>query len=377
MLEIKLSTIEYYFALVLIISTGIQIFFYLFFYLRVAIAKRKAPIPQKEIPVSVIICAKNEEQNLRKNLTLVLEQEYSNFEVIIVNDCSSDETEFVIKQLMSKYSHLRYTEIKEDPKFKHNKKLAVTIGIKAALHEHFIFIDADCKPNSKKWLSGIYQEFRDKKTIILGYGPYEEQEGLLDKLVRYDTFSIAVQYLSYAHAGIPYMGVGRNMAYTRSTYEQSSKFTKHYHIKSGDDDLFIAEVGSKENTGIAIHADTFTYSKQVASFNAWCSQKRRHLTTSGKYKFIHKLLLVLEPGSRLLFYILGALYFIFGFQEFFIVIVSLIGSRFLLQTIINKLNLNRLQEKKLLVYSLIFDFILPILLLGLHFQNRLFRKKHT
>lgn len=374
MLIIKLSTIEYIISLILIVSIGIQLFYQLFFYIRVCFNKKNNSNNQL-VPVSVIICAKNEEDNIKNFLEKILTQKYPNFEVIVVNDCSIDNTELYIKQLQMEYPNLRYTSIIEDKKFKHNKKLAVTIGIKAAKHKHYVFIDADCVPASDKWLMEMAQEFKDKKHIILGYGPYIPKKGFLDKIVRYDTFSIAVQYFAFAKAGIPYMGVGRNLAYSKEIYDQSSKFTKHYHITSGDDDLFIAETGTGKNTEIVLSQNSYTYSEQVADYKEWRSQKRRHLTTSKKYKFIHKFLLLLEPLSRLNMYFFSIVFYAFLFKVLFIPVSILLALRFILFLIIHKINLNRLNEKNLFLYSLLMDIVLPILIFGLHIQNRFFKRR--
>ncbi|MDR1761352.1 MAG: glycosyltransferase, partial [Bacteroidales bacterium] len=279
MIEIKYATIEMVFTYVLLTFAVLQLFYYLFFYVRLVFVKRKQSTENNNVPISVIICAKNQEDNLRKFLPIVLEQNYANYEVIVVNDCSSDDTEFLIPQLQKKYPHLHYTYIKEDVRFTHGKKLAVTIGIKAARYDYFVFIDADCYPESHDWLQAMSNKFLNNKQLVLGYGGYESKQGMLDKLVRYDTLQVAMNYLSFARAGLPYMGVGRNMAYTREAYMKSSRFTKHYHILSGDDDLFVSEVGRKHNSAIEISPQSITRSLQVDTFAQWCAQKRRHLTS--------------------------------------------------------------------------------------------------
>lgn len=371
MIEIKYSQIEIIFVIILVIVASIQILYYLLFYLRISIKKKVVENQRLDIPVSIIICAKNEEENLRRFLPKVFEQQYKNYEVIIVNDCSTDNTETYITNLQLKYPNLKYTFIKEDPKFKHSKKLAVTIGIKAAMYNHFVFIDADCYPETDLWLTSIVKKFGEKTQLVLGYGGYIQGEGFLDKLVRYDTFFIAVNYFSFARVGLPYMGVGRNMAYTRDAYMQSSRFTKHYHITSGDDDLFVCEIGRKGNTAVELSENGYTRSEQVETFKQWCSQKRRHITTAHKYRFIHKLLLGLEPVSRLLFYLLALLYFVLGFSAMWYIVISLVFVRLVSQLIINNLNMKRLHESKILVYSPLFDIIIPIFVAIFFIQNKL------
>lgn len=376
MIEIRYSEIEFIVAIILIVATSIQILYYLGIYSLLAFFKSKQSQSQSiNPPVSVIICAKNEEENLRKFLPLILEQQYHTFEVILVNDCSEDDTESYITNLQNKYTNLKYTFIKDDPKFKHGKKLAVTIGIKAAQYNHFVFIDADCYPQTNEWLQCICLNFDENTQLVLGYGAYEPKPGFLDKLVRYDTFFIALNYLSFARLGLPYMGVGRNMAYSRSAYEKSSKFTKHYHILSGDDDLFVCEVGRKQNTRIELSGKGFTRSKQVENFAEWCSQKRRHLTTATSYRFIHQFLLALEPLSRLTMFAFMFLYLSLLSSIFLYVVISLLVVRFLSQLIIHNLTMNRLHESKLLVYSPIFDVLLPFVISILMIQNKLNRRK--
>lgn len=371
MLEISYNTIAYWFCISLIVVASIQIFYYLFFYIRICFIKQKKLQQIECDPVSVIICAKNEETNLKNFLPLILEQQYPKFEVIVVNDSSEDDSEFVLRDFEKKYPHLRISTIKKDEKFSHGKKLAITIGIKAAKYEKMLFIDADCQPQSNQWIYQMQQEFRDKKEIILGYGGYIPKQGLLDKLVRYDTFSIAVNYMSFAHAGVPYMGVGRNLAYSKNIYNQSSKFTNNYHILSGDDDLFVSEVGTRENTTVVLAPESFTRSTQISSFRNWKFQKRRHLTTSPHYKFFPKLLLGLEPLSRELFYLLSIIYLITLPQYFFLPIVILLGLRMLLFFLTTILNSRRFQEKDIWIYALLFDIYLPIQIGMLHIQNKI------
>lgn len=372
MIEISYSTIEFWFCITFIVMAGIQILYYVFFYSRICLAKRKPQAPIPEEPVSVIICAKNEEQNLRNFLPSILNQKYSTFEVIVVNDCSEDDSEFVLNDFLAKYPNkLRVSTIKKDEKFSHGKKLAITIGIKAARYEKMLFIDADCHPQSDLWIHNMQQEFHDKNEIVLGYGGYTPQPGFLDKLIRYDTYFIAVNYLSFAHAGLPYMGVGRNLAYTKSIYNISSKFTTHYHISSGDDDLFVSEVGRKHNTTIVLSQDSFTRSEEISSFKKWKYQKMRHLTTAPQYKFIYKFLLCLEPFSREFFYLGAILFSIIKTKMFLLPIFILIGCRMLLFFLLSILNSRRLQEKDLWIYALLFDIYLPIQIGLLHIKNKI------
>jgi glycosyltransferase involved in cell wall biosynthesis len=336
------------------VSFIIQLFYYLFFYIRLAWGKVKINENASE-PVSVIICAREEADNLEKFLPLILEQDYPNFEVIVVNDCSEDHTEDVLKNLKTKYSNLRYTTIKKDEKFTHGKKLAQTIGIKSAINEKLIFTDADCYPTSNQWLKNISGSFQSKTEIMLAYGGYEKAPGFLNKFIRYDTFFIALQYFTFARAGIPYMGIGRNLSYLKSLFFKNKGFATHARLLSGDDDLFVNETANSKNTTIVFTADSITRSVPKKKFILWLRQKKRHRTTFTRYKPSHKILLATEPISRMFFY--SSFIALLVFQFFPIWVLVAFAIRLIVQLLTLYFATRSLQEKDLLLYSPIFDLL--------------------
>lgn len=242
------------------------------------------PAPGTTEPVSVVICAKNEDENLTEFLPKILTQDYpAGFEVIVVNDCSYDNTENVIDEFAKIFPNLRKANIKEDAYYKHGKKFALLVGIKAATYNRLVLTDADCYPSSEQWLKEMSQSFSVNKEIVLGYGAYEQQKGLLNKLIRFDTFIIAVHYLSAALKNKAYMGVGRNLAYNKDTFFKNKGFANHYHVNSGDDDLFVNEAATSTNVAVCVSHNSITYSKAKTTFRDWRLQKARHLTTSPLY----------------------------------------------------------------------------------------------
>lgn len=252
--------------------------------------------------VSVIICARNEDENLTEFLPKVLTQDYPNFEVIVVNDCSYDNTENVIDEFVKIFPNLKKVNIKEDAYYKHGKKFAILVGIKAATHENLVFIDADCYPSGDNWLSMMAQGFTKEKEIVLGYGAYEKNDSFINKLIRFDAFIIATQYLTHAIKGKAYMGVGRNLAYKKDLFYRNKGFSNHYHINSGDDDLFVNQVANETNTNVCISDSAFTYSKAKTSFKAWKLQKARHLTTSPFYNSSSKSKITFNYFSQYFFW---------------------------------------------------------------------------
>lgn len=278
-----------------------QLGYYLLTFLQLALYKLK-PHPVSYPPVSVIICAKNEEENLTAFLPLVLQQEYPVYEVIVVNDCSRDDSEKVLESLMLKYDHLRVTTIKEVENREHGKKFALTMGIKAAKYNTLLMTDADCFPTSHDWITHFVNGYGDGKEIVLGYGKYAKQAGILNTFIRFDAFFIAVQYLSMALKGNAYMGVGRNLSYTKELFFRTKGFASHMHILSGDDDLFINEVATPANVSVVVDQGAFTVSVPKMTWKSWFLQKKRHHSTANCYKSTHKTALVIYPLSWYIFY---------------------------------------------------------------------------
>lgn len=338
------------------LSFIIQLYYTLIIHQRLAVFKVGESLNRiPQCPVSVIICARNEYVNLSKNLPYILEQDYPNFEVVLVNDCSNDESDVLLRQLSVQYSHLKVVTIAEHQRFKHGKKFAVTLGIKAAKNEHLLFTDADCMPSGYGWISRMQSNFQNNTEIVLGYSPYEKLSGFVNKLIRFETFFTAINYLSFALDGRPYMGVGRNMAYTKSLFFKGKGFASHMHILSGDDDLFVNQNSTEYNTVIEIHPEAHVWSEPKKHFSTYFKQKIRHQGAGKMYKKAHKRMLSLQAGSALLFYITFLLLILMQAQWWFLLALYLI--RLLSQVIIYYPVFKKLNYTDLIWWLPLFDFI--------------------
>lgn len=372
-LLLNLSVGELILWCLLLLSFIIQMIYYFFVYLKVTKLKTVKE-PSNQEPVSVIICARNESENLSAHLPIILEQEYPNYEVVVVNDCSSDDTEDVLKHFSVLYPHLKVTTIKEDEKFTHGKKLAMTIGIKAAKNEWLMFTDADCMPENRQWIATMQKHFTENNQVVLGYGGYKTRKGFLNKLIRFDAFFIALQYLGFARCKMPYMGVGRNLAYRKSLFIKNKGFASHAHIPSGDDDLFINEAARGPFTATEYSLSSHTRSNPKTTYEAWKVQKRRHMSTARHYKTKFKYLLLLEPLTRILFFILCLVLAILS--PYFYIAIGIFLLRLIVQQIIFSKALKNLNEKYILLLSSLFDLLLPFINLNLYTLNLFTTKKY-
>jgi cellulose synthase/poly-beta-1,6-N-acetylglucosamine synthase-like glycosyltransferase len=309
--------------------------------------------------VSVVICARNEYYHLKDNLESVLEQDYPDFEVIVVNHASDDDSAFLLARLAEQYPNLKIVEIRENLNFFTGKKFPLSIGIKSAKKEIVLLTDADCKPAGKNWISEMQKHFDKSAEIVLGYGAYEHKPGLLNKLIRFDTAQVAIQYLSFALAGMPYMGVGRNMAYKKSLFYENHGFISHYDIDSGDDDLFINTVAKQSNTRVSVSPESFTVSAPKTAFGYWFRQKKRHLTTGRFYKFKHKLLLGTFAVSQTLFLLLFALLMLMDYN--IPAVLSLFFARMIIQMFVFRQCMLKLNEKNIWLFVPLFEILFLII----------------
>ena len=308
-------------------------------------------MPEFSVPISVIISARNEARNLTQNLPYILQQNYPNYEVVVINDCSTDNSDEVLQDIQREFPHLKIVTITEHIRFKTGKKFALTLGIKAAQNEHLLFTDADCKPASLNWVTRMAARFSPSIQIVLGYSPYNRTGNLLNPFIRFETLKTAINYLSTALNGNAYMGIGRNLAYTKSLFFAAKGFASHMHILSGDDDLFVNQNATPQNTAIEIHPDTFTYTDAKTTLGSWFRQKKRHMGVGKFYKGSHRRMLSFDALSGFLFYVLFILCLVYNFEPLWA--AGIVVFRLMLQTLVYRKVFKKLGSNDL-IWSLPF-----------------------
>ena len=286
----------------------------LYFYLRYMTGALRAIRKAKNEPAaeanakgcSVIICARNERVNLEHYLQTLLVQDYPRFEVIVVDDESEDGTREVIERYMNIDSRVRMTFVPKNARVGSSKKLALTLGAKAARYDYLLLTDADCRPESPQWISRMMNGFRNTKTdVVLGFGAYFQEKSAVNRLIQFDTLFNGLHYLGAAVCGHPYMGVGRNLAYRKEAFFQCGGFSNLMTLRAGDDDLLVNKMANQSNTTVVCTPESITYSIPEISLKAWLHQKRRHLSVSPNYRMKSKIRLFVEPFTRGLFYLLA------------------------------------------------------------------------
>lgn len=346
-IEVLIGIVSFFFI--------IQIFYHLRYFSAISFRKIQSLEIKKQLPVSVIIAARNESDNLQLFLESILTQEYPQYEVIVVNDCSYDNSSDVLKGYQARFPHLKVVELEEDDKYKHGKKFALTLGIKAASYEHLLLTDADCKPASKHWIKHMQAGFTHGKEIVIGHSPYIREKGLLNAFSRFETFYTAFQYISFSLNEKTYMGLGRNLAYTKTLFFKNKGFASHMHLLSGDDDLFVNQNATKTNVSVCIEPDSFVWSPAKGTLKQFLVQKLRHLRVGKEYKKKDQYNLSLIAISGLGFYISLSIAFIL--QIPIQITLGLLFARILLLGIYYFPAMKRLGVKELYPLYIFFDIL--------------------
>lgn len=353
----------------------LQVFFYLFLFGLFVFSKSPKKRVSKNIPVSIIICAKNEADNLKTFLPSIINQNYANFEIVLINDASNDNTLEVMEEFQQANGSIKIVNVKNNEAFWGNKKYALTLGIKAAKNNYLLFTDADCKPLSKNWIQEMTSHFDGSKSIVLGYGSYSRQKkSFLNKLIRFETFITAINYFSFSKIGLPYMGVGRNLAYTKQEFFNANGFINHIKIHSGDDDLFVNQTATSKNTTICYSPDSFTASLPNTRFKDWFKQKRRHISTAKYYKMKHKILLTLLYVSNFCFW----LFFTFLIAILFKweIVLGILLFRIIIQYIILGIGSKKLGETDLIILFPFLEIFLIITQFCIFITNTISKPSH-
>ena len=324
-------------------------------------------------PVSVVVCARDAYEYLQDLVPVLLTQDYPDYEIVIVNDCSEDETEEWLKDIERREPKIRPVQLRQHLNFFNGKKFPLSMGIKSAKNGLIVLTDVNCLPTNSQWLRSVVQSYGNNTEVVIGYSPYMNKKGVFNQIMRFDAVQYAMQYLSAALNKHPYMGIGTNLSYRKELFYRNKGFTSHYTTSVGDDDLFISQVAKDKNTEVLIDAENAILTTPPHKFGMWAHIKSSRYSTISQYDTKAKASSALFTWSHFLFYAsfialmllkpafalsIGAVYYIPILVFFFLL-------RYGSQMIIYHGATKRLGEKGLLpgliVYDLFFAFLTPIL----------------
>lgn len=371
---LAMEALAVFFFLFFLLATAIQLLYWLGIFRRLHSAATPVSI-STPAPVSVVICARNEAPNLRQHLPAFLKQQHPQYEVVVVNDHSSDESLDVLLDFQKEYPNLAVLNV--DSPHSGGKKRALAAGIEAARFDNVVLSDADCSPASPAWLQSMASPLSSSAQLVLGYGAYRYQPGWLNRWQRFETIYTAIQYFSFAISGVPYMGVGRNLAYRKSLFTRYGQLRGFRHLLSGDDDLFVNRAARPGATAWVLNPDAFTWSVPVRTWRGYYRQKKRHLSVGHHYRREHQWLLAMFSVSHLAHYGLGAL--VIGMHaSWWPLVLSVFGVRMVVVATIGGLVSASLKARDLAFWFWLLDGLLcfyyllfaPVLFTGSRFVKQ-------
>lgn len=280
------------------IHTGMLLLLAMAEWLRPAVPRQGSPRP-----FTVIVAAHNEAANLQRLIPALLNQNYFGpTEVLIALDRCTDDSLATVQSFAAKNQSLRFIEIKELPEGLAPKKYAIQQAIAAARYPYLAFTDADCLPGTD-WLQHVHDHFTPESQLVLGISPYERRPGVLNQLIRYETFVTAFLYTNAARIGLPWMAVGRNLAYRKAFFEKAGGFGGHEKRLSGDDDLLVNQHAQRHQTAVMTARGSEVPSLPALTWGQWLRQKMRHVSASTAYRPASLLFISFLQGSHGLFYL--------------------------------------------------------------------------
>lgn len=378
------SVVEWVLSGALCFFLLVQLFFYLVFFSGVPrFAKRvktgKIGVTEQQPPVTVIITTRDQETILARQLPLILEQDYPEFQVVVVNNGSSDETDDLLKRFAAAHPHFYHTFVPQGVQNISTKKMALTVGIKAAKYDYLLFTEANCLPSSNQWITSMMRQFTQGTSVVLSYSRYEAIKGVCKNLIAYDNLFQGMRYLGLAASKRPYMGIGKNLAYRKELFFQQKGFASHLNLHSGEDDLFISDVAKRGNTRVEVSPEAVMNIVTEDVKSHWKEARINQIYTSAYYKPMARLRNGLELFSRYMFYALFVTVLVFGLVNSNGPLLIVDGVLFLFRLITQLVVVNRtskaLNDKRFYFSVLFFDLILPFYVLLLRFDKMFYRRK--
>jgi glycosyltransferase involved in cell wall biosynthesis len=363
------STVVFY---IFVVFTAIQIAYYLTFS-SFLFKRKKRKRDSEKPPVSVIVFAKNSAAQLKENLPYLLAQEYPTFEIVLINNASSDETDEVMETFQEENENIKIVNVDNNEAFWNNKKYSLTLGIKASKYDRLLFTDANAHPISEHWISEMSGKFTVKITIILGYEKYKNESTFKNLFFRFHHLLSAIKCFSFAKTGNPFMAFGNNLAYNKAEFFKVNGFIKHIKFKYGEDDLFIRDAANEENINFCISKDSFIETNPPESFSDWFHQQRVSNSMRQHYKFKHRFILSFFILSKVIFYALAVvLFFMYPWE----LILAFVLAYVLIQYLVIGFSAKKLNEPQVIFFLPFLEISLILIQISIFSANLISKPNH-
>ncbi len=277
--------------------------------------------------ISVLVAARNEGKNIERLLKSLYDQSYdkAEFEVIIVDDHSDDDTSEVIKSFITSHQDINMRLLQAE---RNGKKQAISQALHAAANEVIMVTDADCEL-PKRWME-LMLAYYNKKGLKMLLGPLllSPANTLFEKLQVLEHLSLIASTAGSAGIGMPVMCNGANMMYDRESAIKVEADRKDMNIASGDDmflmEQFLRRYGSA-SVSFFLNNEIIVKTATMPNIKAFFRQRRRWASKTKAYtnwKIIATALIVFMFNLSIVgFFVAG--FFMPVFWAFFVLYVIL------------------------------------------------------
>lgn len=360
------------------VITLIQLVYYYVIYGRFAFHRKKSALGFRDIPVSVVIVVRDDAALAVQNLPQLLDQQYSSFEIVIVNDRSRDENSLqAIREYKDRYPNIKLVDLSTAVSTSRGKKMAISMGVKCATYDHILLTAPNCKPSSRQWLSKMAQNFQFQQKIVLGYNTFEKKKGLYSHFLLYDNLVGAVQYFAHALMHSTYRGDLNNLAFVRPLFYKQNGFIAYNHLLYGEEDIFVHRASTPNNVAVEYDPDAATLQQHTPSYGYWRLHKVSLYFTRKYNSTKNRLLLSGYELTNLLFYALLALSIVASLHQptALYITAGIAVLRIASLYVVMGISAARLQEKQNIPSLLFYDFLFAILTPLLWLSAKLHHKK--
>lgn len=331
---------------------GLQVIYWLIFYLKFAISKPSKKSP-KRIPVSVILYVKNQMSEIVDVLPKLLSQQYHDFEVVIVNNASTDDTLEICKEFASLYPNIRIVDVINNEAFWGSKRYALTLGIKASRHEYLLFVDCDTQIPSDNWLWQMSAQFTLNKTIVLGMTQYTKSKDFFNKWIRFEHTFTQLQNFSFSRFVTPYNLVAKNVGYKKEEFYKVNGFIEHMNDVQNEQEFLLKKIATSKNVTVCDEPLSTIFIPTPKNNKEWKIEKKRQLKVLKQMSFGAKFLHTLHHLTRIILLPITVILLCWLYQP--IVVLSIYFILFLLRWLVFSLALNKFNQKDIKIWYPIFE----------------------
>ena len=345
--------------LALLVSFVLMFLIQLFYQLLMAhfsLSGKKKDKPVDYPSFSIIVPSRNYEENLRELIPTLLEQDYPDFEVVVVDDCSYDGTEWYLNELKLQSNKLKTSRIIQETDFPN--ALAITIGIRAASKEWLIFLNPLCRVSGRDWLKSFSEELNPKSEAAFGFVNYTNSYGSMRKFIKYENFDSFILYGSARYLGLSMPITDMNVAYKREQFLSRRGFAAVLDSPFSENELYLNKISNRSNSVYLQNKSTAVSFVGDTDWYDGMNFKKKQLLLKKKFTVGQSIFLWTNTISRLVFDISMIALLILSPWRIWVAGIWLL--KIIHELVWGIVSMKRLGEKNLFPGLLIFRSIIPL-----------------